>query len=113
MPGRGYLFDALPERTRAAANVKDLGLIQRNFNCTRPNKVSCCVYVCKGCVHRLFPPPPWGQSLLRCCLMPDCFQAPATSFELHTAICRLFAEPAPICTYPLFRQSRRHEAIGF
>src|SRR6266700_2634171 len=94
MPSCRNLLDALPERTRAAADVKDLGLIQRNFNCTRPNKVSCCVYVCKGCVHRLFPPPPWGKSLLSWYLMPDCRQAPTSSFELHT-VTLLFAGSLP------------------
>jgi hypothetical protein len=64
MTGRRNLLDALPEGAGTPADVEDLGLIQRNFDSARPNKISCRVNVCKGCVHRLFPPPPWGQSLV-------------------------------------------------
>jgi hypothetical protein len=64
MTGRRNLLDALPEGARTPADVEDLGLIQRNFDSARPDVIRCRVNVCKGCVHRLFPPPPWGQSLL-------------------------------------------------
>src|ERR1035441_2146633 len=56
MSGRRNLFDALPEWARTPANVKDLGLIQRNFYSARSDKIGCCMDICKGSVHRLFPP---------------------------------------------------------
>jgi hypothetical protein len=55
-----HLLDALSEWAGAAANVEDLGLIQRNFNGARPDEVCCRVDICKGCVHG-FSPPPWGR----------------------------------------------------
>ena len=56
MTGRRNLLDALPKGARTAADVEDLGLIQRNFNGARPDEICCRVNVCKGCVHRLFRP---------------------------------------------------------
>ena len=64
MASGGNLLDALPKRARTAADVEYLGLIQRNFDGARSDVICCRVNVCKGCVHRLFPPPPWGRWLL-------------------------------------------------
>ena len=59
MPRGRHLLDALPERAGAAADVKDLGLVQRNLHRAGPDEVCCRVNICKGCVHK-FSPPPWG-----------------------------------------------------
>jgi hypothetical protein len=48
MTGGGNLLDALAKGARTAADVKDLGLIQGNFDCARSDKVGCRVNVGKA-----------------------------------------------------------------
>ena len=50
------LLNALPKGAGAPANVENLCLVKRNFDCTRPDKICCRMNVCKGCVHHFSPP---------------------------------------------------------
>src|ERR1700755_1453553 len=51
MAGRGHLLDALPKGTTATNQDKNLGLIKRNLDCTRPDEVRRCADLSKLRVH--------------------------------------------------------------